>query len=191
VVDQLAEEFAGQPVVFLEHDVDAPQGDRISRWWAAWGPGSATLPLVMVDSGNHISSGSVNFHDVYSSMVETAMTRPPMARLTVESERHNWMYTFQVTIRNLSETSLGPTNEATLHAIIYEEAHVADTDRWVRAATSTPIPLLEPGEETTLSMELAVTGVQDYLKVHSVVLADYRPGGSSGRYDMLQAAHQQ
>ena len=51
MVDQLAEEYAGDPVVFIEYDVDNPPGNRVSRWWAAWGSGgSVYLPLIMVDS---------------------------------------------------------------------------------------------------------------------------------------------
>ena len=41
---------AGSPVVFLEHDVDRPQGNRLDRWRAAYGSSATVyLPLVMAD----------------------------------------------------------------------------------------------------------------------------------------------
>jgi hypothetical protein len=190
VVDQLAEEYADAPVVFLEYDVDDPPGDRISRWWAAWGSGgSVYLPLIQVDSGNQISNGSVSFYQTYRAMVETSIERPPRARLEVERERIGDSFRFTVALTNLSDVTLGQANDATLHAIVYEETHVADTDRFVRGATEQPVASLQPGATASFTLELPLVGV-DWSKLHSVVLADYRPGGSTGAYDTLQASHE-
>jgi hypothetical protein len=55
-------------------------GDRLGRWFAAWNqPGDIYLPLAMVDSGNQISNGSVEFATVYGDMVDTALSRPAAA----------------------------------------------------------------------------------------------------------------
>lgn len=190
MVDQLAVEFSDDPVVFLEYDVDDPPGDRISRWWAAWGGGgSVILPLVMVDSGYQISNGYVNFYQRYRDMVEAALQRPAEARLEVERERVGDSFRFQIRLTNRSDATLSPTNSATLHVIVYEEVQVADTNRWVRAATAQPIADLPPGESQSFSVEIPLQGV-DWSRLHSVVLADYRPDGADGDYDMLQADHQ-
>jgi hypothetical protein len=186
VVDQLAEEYADQPVVFLEHDVDNPQGDRIDRFWAAYGPGSVTLPLVMVDSGEQISHGYVPFASTYRAMVDSALSRPPMARLVVDRQRVGNSYSFEVQVTNLSETTMSSSNETSVHVIVYEETHVADTDRFVRGSTSVGITSLLPNETKTFNLTIGLHNV-NWSRLHSVVLVDYRPGGA---YDMLQAAYQ-
>ena len=191
MVDQLADEYAGDPVVFIEYDVDNPAGNRVSRWWAAWGSGgSVYLPLIMVDSGNQISNGSVAFAQRYRAMVDAALQRPAAARLDVNRERVGNSFRFEIALTNLSDVTLGAANSATLHVIVYEEAHVGDTDRWVRAATAQSISNLAPGETRGFSAEIAPQGVVDWNKVHSVVIADYRPGGTTGAYDTLQAAYE-
>jgi len=187
VVDQLARDFADQPVVFLEHPVDTAQGDRISRWWAAYaGGGSVLLPLVMVDSGYRHSYGSVAFSSAYRAMVEDALARPPEARLEVARQRVGSAYRFDVQVTNLSPVTLGSGNQAALHAIVYEETHVGDTDRFVRGVTSISIPSLPSGTAADYSMTVALGSV-NWNRLHSVVLVDYRPGGSTGPYDMLAA----
>ena len=191
MVDQLAGEYADDPVVFIEYDVDNPAGNRVSRWWAAWGSGgSVYLPLIMVDSGNQISNGSVAFAQRYRAMVDAALQRPAAARLQVDRERVGNSFQFDIALTNLSDVTLSSANSATLHVIVYEEAHAGDTDRWVRAATMRSISNLPPGETASFSAEIAPQGVVDWDKVHSVVIADYRPGGATGAYDTLQAAHQ-
>ena len=79
-------------------------------------------------------------------MVEDALTRPPQARIEVERQRVGDGFLFAVRLTNLSGVTLGADNAARLHAIVYEEAHVADTDRFVRAAGSVAIAALAPGE---------------------------------------------
>jgi hypothetical protein len=191
VVDQLADEYTGDPVVFIEYDVDNPAGNRVSRWWAAWGSGgSVYLPLIMVDSGNQISNGSVAFAQRYRAMVDAALQRPAAGRLEVHRERVGSSLRFEIALTNLSDATLSAANSATLHVIVYEEAHVGDTDRWVRAATFRSISNLPPGEAASFTVEIAPQGVVDWDKLHSVVLADYRPGGTTGAYDTLQAAHE-
>jgi hypothetical protein len=74
-----------------------------------------------------------------------------------------------------------------VHAIVYEETHVADTDRFVRAVVSTAITSLAPGDTATFTLEVSLPGA-NWSRLHSVVLADYRPAGATGPYDMLQAA---
>ena len=191
MVDQLADEYADDPVVFIEYDVDNPAGNRINRWWAAWGSGgSVYLPLIMVDSGNQISNGSVAFAQRYRAMINAALQRPAAARLEVDRERVGNSFQFDIALTNASDVTLSPANSAMLHVIVYEEAHVADTDRWVRAATYRSISSLPQGETASFSVEIAPQGVVDWDKVHSIVLADYRPGGSTGAYDTLQAVHE-
>ncbi|MBN1889306.1 MAG: hypothetical protein JW850_15030 [Thermoflexales bacterium] len=200
MVDQLASEYAAanKPVVFIEQNVDAPLGSRSSRWWAAHGAGSATLPLSMVDSGNQISSGYLgsSAHYSYTLMVDAALARPPQADIQASSRRVGNRVVFEIRLTNLSTVTLSSSNAATVHAIVYEEHTPIDvntdhiTGRIVRAAVVSGIsPALAPSATTTITFETGdVNTVVDWSRAHALVLADYRPGGSLGAYDMLQAA---
>lgn len=189
MVDQLAQEYANQPVIFLEQDVDNTVGSRYGRWWAAYTGTSAILPLMMVDSGNQISLGYVNFYNTYKAMVDVSLARPPKADITAYYTRVGDTLEFEVQVTNQSGTTLSWENGATVHAIVYEEAHVNLTDRFVRTAVarsiSTPLPNGNIGTYTLTTGD--ITGV-NWDNIHSVVLMDYRPSEMSAAYDTLQAA---
>ncbi len=187
MVDQLAVELQDQPVVFLEHDVDNPLGNRFDRWWAAYGAGSVTLPLTMVDSGEQISNGSVSFASTYRAMVETAQQRPPAAKLVVDRRRSGSSFHFEIELTNRCDETLRAGNDARLHVIVYEDIHLADTNRFVRAVRSITVGTLAPDASKSFTVEVPLTGV-NWSKLHSVVLVDYRPSSGNGSYDMLQAA---
>jgi hypothetical protein len=190
VVDQLASDYAAQPVVFLEQYVYNPVGSRYSRWWAAYGGGTAYLPLIMVDSGHQISNGSVSFYDVYKGMVDAELTRPAQAYIQASCWRVQDRVRISGQMTNLSGVTLSSSgNGATIHAIVYEDAHLGVTDRYVRDAPSIPIASgLANGGTMTFTLETTdLTGV-NWDNLHTVVLADYRPAGSSVPFDMLQAA---
>jgi uncharacterized repeat protein (TIGR01451 family) len=200
VVDQLADEYAaaGEPVLFLEQNVDSSLGSRENRWWVAYGGGGTVyLPLNMVDSGQYISSGYLgdSAHDTYKSMVDAELARPAQAEIVAQAERVGNSFHFEGQLTNLSGVTLSSGNSATLHAIVYEEHTPLDPDvdhitkRIVRAAVSSPISSLAHGATMSFVLDTAeLSSVVDWDQVHTVVLADYRPGGSSGAYDMLQAA---
>jgi uncharacterized repeat protein (TIGR01451 family) len=199
VVDQLAGEYAGQPVLFLEQNVDSSLGDRKDRWWAAHGGGTVLLPLSMVDSGNQIHNGYVDSdtsYNAFKTMVDTALARPALAEMQAQAQRVGDGFHFEVQLTNLSGVTLSSDNHATVHALVYEEHTPLDpnvdhiTGRIVRAAVSTGVsPALAHGETATFTLETGALGnVVDWDMVHGLVLADYRPGGTSGAYDMLQTA---
>jgi len=193
VVDQLADEYAdaGKPVVFIEQDVDTPvDSSRKSRWWAAHGSGTVTLPLVMVDSGNQISNGYEDFYTKYKSMVDTALARSPKASITATSQRVDNHFHFEIQATNLSGVTLSSSNSARVYAIVYED-DAADglTERYVRTTASTGISSLADGATESFTLDTPdLSGVENWDNIHSLVLVDYRPGGYSGAYDMLQAA---
>ena len=191
MVDQLAEEYAGSPVYFLEYPADNAPSNRYGRWWAAYGGSSSVyLPLIMVDSGNQISNGPVDFYNVYKSMVETALVRPAKAAITAYVLRCGNKIRFFVRLTNHSGTPLSYSlNNATIHAAVWESAQVARTGRYVRASVSTSITSsLADGSSAEFILDTPeLTGV-DWDKLHTVVLADYRPEGLTGAFDTLGAA---
>lgn len=192
VLDQLATEYAAQPVIILEYDVDNPPAHRYYRWWIARGSsGNATLPLTMVGSGRLFADGGVwqDFAGTYRQMINNELSRPPQAALSGVAERTGDQLRFTVSITNLSGVTLSSSNDATVHVLVYEERRVALTGRYVRAAPSLALQQpLAPGARTTVVLETEpLVGVQwDALRF--VALIDYRPGGMSGAYEQLQAA---
>jgi hypothetical protein len=123
-------------------------------------------------------------------MVDAELTRPAQAYIQASCWRVQDRLRISGQITNLSGVALSSSgNGATIHAIVYEDAHVGVTDRYVRDAPSIPIASgLANGGTTTFTLETTDLAGVDWDKLHAVVLADYRPAGSSGPYDMLQAA---
>jgi uncharacterized repeat protein (TIGR01451 family) len=151
----------------------------------------------MVDSGVYISNGYLgdSAHDTYKAMVDAELARPAQAEIVALAQRVGNSFHFEGQLTNLSGATLSSSNSATIHAIVYEEHTPEDpnvdhiTGRIVRAAVSSPISSLAHNATASFVLDTAeLSTVVDWDKVHTVVLADYRPGGSSGAYDMLQAA---
>jgi thiol-disulfide isomerase/thioredoxin len=188
VIDQLAQEYSGQPVVFLEYDVDNAPYSRKDCWWQAYSGSSALLPLVMVDSGNQISNGSADFYNVSKAMVNAALARPAQAEIQAYWWRTGNKVEFAVQVKNISTVTLSWDNSATVHAIVYEDARVGVTNRFVRAAISTYISNLAPNVTATFTLEISELSNVNWDNLHFIVLADYLPSGWVGAYDMLQAA---
>jgi len=187
-VDQLAQDYADRPVVFLEHEVDNPPPTRYDRWWAAYSGGSPYVPLVMVDSGNRISNGWLDFSGVYKGMVDAELARPAQAGVLAYCWRTGDKVHFSVQVTNSSGGALGAVNGASVHAMVYEDTEAHSTHRFVRAAVAQNIAGLAAEETATFGLETADLADVDWNRLHYVAAVDYRPGGASGAYDMLQAA---
>jgi len=167
--------------------VDRPVGDRLGRWLAAWTqPGDIYLPLTMVDSGNQVSSGSVAFATVYGDMVDTALDRPAAARMAVSGTQDGDLLHLDVQLANTSGTTLSAANDATLTALVYLENADPSALPEVLRAQVFPITTLADGATRNFTLEVLVNEL-DPTRIRWVVIADYRPGGSRGAYDTLQA----
>jgi hypothetical protein len=191
VIDQLAQEYANQPVVFLEVDqVYHKVGTRDQIWWAVWNKSSASWPMVMVDSGHQISSGYHDFYQTFKEMIDAELPRTPQAEVTGSVHREGNAYQFSVQVKNLTGTTLSSANNARVYTIVYEDAYVGVTNRIVRASVSTSINNLAPQETKTYSLSTndLSDSVLNWDKLHMVVLADYRASSNPVGYDMLQAA---
>ncbi len=146
----------------------------------------------MVASGFLVTNGSESFYSAYESLVEQALDRPPTARIQVERSRVGNAFSFAIDVTNLSDVTLSSAaNGATVNVLVFEEgAEGAVTDRYVRGVAETPINDLEPGQTASFSVEVTPNN-PDWPSLHSVVLVDYRPRGTIGHYETLQAADQQ
>jgi hypothetical protein len=144
--------------------------------------------MVMVDSGNQISNGYESFYSVYQTMVDNSLARPAGADIQATWWRNGNQVELYVQVQNLSSATLSGANSAAVHAIVYEDAHVQLTGRFARAAVKTDITSLAPDATATFQLETPELSDVNWDNLHYLVLVDYRPGGSTGAYDMLQAA---
>ena len=191
MVDQLAVEYEGRPVLFLEDNVDAPLGRRRDRWWAGYGSGGTVyLPLVMASSGHRISSGSVSFLTVYRAIIDGELLRPPQAEVEAYATRvGNTLRVYARVVNRSPATLSAAANAATVHAVVWEDKRVHVTARTVRAAPFREIEQpMAPGEVFTAVLDTPVLTGVDWSKLHAVAFADFRPAGATGAFDMLQAA---
>ena len=159
------------------------------RWWAHGAPSQVTLPLVMVDSGQSVSNGYLNFQAEYSAMVNTSLARSPKGQLSAYYNRVNNVVYYQVQVTNQSGTVLNyNTNGASVSAILYEDARVQLTNRFARGVSEGSITNLANGASAVYNLQVTAPAGVNWNKMHYLTLADYRPGGASGAYDQLQAA---
>jgi len=143
-----------------------------------------------VDSGNQSSNG-VKSADVYRSMVNTSLARPPQGEIEALWWRTGDSVSFSVQVMNSSNVTLSSVNRATVWGIVYEDTHVVNTNHYVRAITSTAISSLAPGSTATYTLQTPdLTGV-DWTKLHYIALVDYRPDPAIRPYDTLQAVFAQ
>jgi hypothetical protein len=189
VVDQLALDYVGKPVVFLEYPVTGAPNSRIGKFWAAFGGGTAYFPMIIVDSGHQVQSGVVPYHNTYQALVDQELTRAPQAGIQATWHRTGDKVTFLIQVNNLSGVALFyAQNKATVHAIVYEDKKVGVTSRYVRSAVfQNIITSLAPGSSATYTLETPDLSGVDWNKLHYLALVDYQPVSGSA-YDMLQAA---
>ena len=191
MVDQLALDYAGKPVLFIEYNLNSAPNSRLGKFWAAFGGGTATNPEVIADSGHQVMSGGYpNYYNLYQNMVDQELARPPQAAVQATWQRVGNRVKFNVQVNNLSGAPLSYAgNQAAVHAIVYEEIKVGVTSRYARAAVYQNVTTaLAPGASTTFSLDTPDLTVGDWNKLQYVALVDYRPAGNTGAYDMLQAA---
>ena len=90
MVDQLANEYASQPVVFLEQNYYYPIGQREDRFWSAHGGGYAGFPMIIVDSGHQVTdrlASGTDFYTIYKGMVNSELARAPQADVSATYTR--------------------------------------------------------------------------------------------------------
>jgi hypothetical protein len=188
-IESLAQQYANRPVIVLEYNIDTAPLSRLGRWFAAFGGNQANLPLTMFDSGDQINTGYyAGIYSTYQSELDYALTRPPRAEILAAWERLGDQVRFSVQLKNLSGKILSTSNDATLHAIVYEENHVQYTNRFVRSAVAAGITSLANGATGSYTLTTPSLSGVDWNRLHFLVLVDYHPSAGAESYDMLQAA---
>jgi hypothetical protein len=196
-VESLAVSYAADPVVFIEYDVDnLAFKARNTRWWSAYdGPVPVALPEVMVDSGQQISYGEVEFATVYGGMVDVSLTRPALAEISATAARVEDTLHFDISLTNHAGVTLSESNFATVWAIVYEQfstpggaglgrltRRVVQTFAYEQFSTS-----LADGQTGFYSLDTGALSGVVWDNLHAIVLVDYRATGDTEPYDTLQA----
>jgi hypothetical protein len=142
----------------------------------------------MVDSGNNARAGPAAYIAAYSTMVDASMARQPQAEVQAFWVRQGNKVNFSVQVKNLSGKTLSSSNDATVHAIVYQQQHLQLTGRYVVSAVKTSISSLANGATGTYTLQTGDLIGVDWSKLHYIALVDYIPNSTLGKYDMLQAA---
>jgi hypothetical protein len=188
-MDDLTDIYAGQPVVFLEYNVNNPPASRyFARFWAGFNGTEASYPLVMVDSGHNAKAGPTTYIAAYSTMVDASMARPPQANVNAFWLRQGNKVNFSVQVKNLSGKTLNASNDATVTVLVYQESHLQLTGRFVVNVVTTGISNLANGATGTYTLQTGDLVGIDWTRLHYIALVDYKPSNSAENYDMLQAA---
>lgn len=188
MVKRLAGEYAGQPVVFLEYVANASVGVRQSRFDAAWGPHGYAFPMIMLSSGHLVTQGPEDFYRKYKAMVEAELARPAAVELEAWQQRIGTVMRVWVNLHNTAAFGLDASNQGTVWAIMWDQGTTGVTGMYVRAAKKVAVSSgIPPGGHAGFTFDLAMPTGIDPSKLRTIVLAEYRPGGSVGPFDMLQA----
>lgn len=193
-MDQLAREYANQPVVFLEYDTDTYEGNRKDRWYAANEWTGGYLPYAMVNSGQSTAAGNSvspistsSYYALYKEMVDAELNQPPKATLEAHGRREGDRILVTVWLTNLTDVPLSYANSAEIYFIAVESNRITLTERFVRDSDSARIVDLAPGETTAFNFESRPMPNVDWSKMSSLILADYQPDSETDRFDTLQA----
>jgi hypothetical protein len=188
VVKRLASEYAGRPVVFLEYFANASVGDRQSRFDAAWGPNGYAVPMVMLSSGHSVTQGTQDFYTKYKAMIEAELPRPAVVELEAWQQQVGTVMRVWASLRNTAAFHLDAGNQATVWAIMWDQGTTGVTGMYVRAAKKVAVsPGIPPVGQAGFTFDLAMPTGIDPSKLRTIALAEYRPAGASGPFDMLQA----
>jgi Viral BACON domain len=188
VVQRLAAEMSGPQVVFLAYTWDYA-GARQLRVLAAH-PGEATFPIILVSSGHAVFTGPTSPYTQYRSMIQADLTRPASGDVAAWWQRDGNDVVVWATLRNtgaatLSQTSNGAALTATVYEPIYEFPFQDPVRGTVTATLTSPV---EPGATSQLQARVVAPAVVDWSRAAVVALVDYRPKGTTGAYDVVQAA---
>jgi len=181
----LQHEMLGRAVL-LEYDYDSFPYGRQERFWAS-GASATYLPLVMVGSGYRTSSGSVDFEQVYRSMLDDELARPVRAAVSAYWRRTTSAMRVYVEVKNLGDTDLEIDKEAVVWLVAYENASVGHSTTWVRSTVGGYLPFdLAPNESIDVVLDSPPMSGVDWERMAALVMVEDRPR-RSGAYDMLQA----
>ena len=204
MINQLAEDYANQPVVFLDYHYDLAMDDGIPTYFppeARWNVIQASeeglgLTWAVVDSGRLHHRGAETEGEAvaaYVTMIDDALAQPARAALTASWWRSGNFVIVLATVTNNSEITLSPENNAGVHAIVKEPYDVYDTHTTIHPGLNgaiAQIPDLVPGETGTYLIVIPDIDPYDWENLEFIVLVDYQTAPGL-KFDQLQAVFAQ
>jgi len=197
VIRAMIKEYAGQPVLFLEQSADHSLGNRFQRWQKRYNRNdSAALPFTMVDSGQQISCGPMEFKSAFRGIVNDSMARAVPARLTAETRRVGNSFRVFLQLTNQEPNTLTyKEHQPALQIIIYEEAELIFAGYPVKAMVTTEIyqdlrsgvtiPFILETPDLQKLLTRQYKGKIPWERLRVAALADYLPQGQAKAYDLL------
>jgi hypothetical protein len=164
-------------------------GTREQRVGAAH-PDSAYFPIILVSSGHALFTGPSSPFDTYRAMIDADLVRPASGDLEAWWRRDGSDVVVWATLHNLGTAPLSQAaNSAALTAMVYEQTYEFPFQDPVRGVTAVPLAApVAPGATAQLQARLLAPAVVDWSQANVVALVDYRPAGTTGAYDVVQAA---
>lgn len=201
MIDQLAQEYANQPVVVLDYhfsiDIPALFEPPQARWdviQASVPPGTPLgLTWTVVDSGRLYHRGASTYdeaYNTYTAMINDALTQPATAEIHAFWWQDGSTVKVKATVTNNSTVTLSTGNNAGVYGIVKEtgvryETHT--TSQPGLNATKTAISSLAPGQTATFDIEVPDISPTDWDKIEVIVLVDYQTD-TDAPYEQMQAA---
>lgn len=191
MIDQIAEEYAGENVVFLDYQYP---GQPKNRWEVIQRTAPELgLTWAMVESGQAYSRGVETPEDAYNSytaMIDAYLNRVPMAEIESYYWREGGTIHVIGTVKNISSVTLSTANMAGFSASVKWPgpmlgAHT--THNGAMNSATTVIDYLAPGETATYRTSVTTweNNVDwDAVEVYTMVDYETEPGGI---FDQLQA----
>ena len=188
MVQRLAAEMSDPRVVFLAHTWD-DAGARQLRVFAAH-PGDAYFPIILVSSGHAVFTGPSSPYTTYRALIEADLARQASGELAAWWRREGSDVVVWATLRNAGAVSLSAAaNAAALTAMVYEPIYEFPFQDPVRGTVTVSLTAsVAPGSTALLQARVVSPAVADWSQAGVVALVDYRPAGTTGAYDVVQAA---
>lgn len=156
-------------------------------------PSANVLPLIDVDSGYRTSfGGQADYYKLFKRMIDEALRRKPGVDILAAYKVVNADVVLSMRVTNHSGVTLSSGNGATLTGIIWAEQKVIHTGRSGFGEQINGLcgkGILLNGETTTCNLTMKDKAKDLGSRGQVLALVDYRPGGASGAYDLLNAAH--
>jgi hypothetical protein len=204
VINQLAEEYSEQPVVFLDYHYDMALEDGLPTYvtppsrWDVIRASAADLGLTwaVVDSGRLFHQGAEEpdvAYEAYTTMIDDSLLQPAQAEITATWWREGHAINVLASVTNNSTITLSPANNAGVHAIVKEAGALYPTHTTLHPALNAAmaqISSLAPGETGTYHISIPDIYPTNWDNLEFIVLVDYQTAPEAA-YNQLQAVFAQ
>jgi len=197
VINQLAQQYSNQPVVFVDYhySMEVPQAylPPESRWEVIQATEEGLgLTWAVVDSGRLHHRGAettAEAYNAYTTMIDDALSQPATAEINAAWGRIDNTVVITATVTNNSAITLSTANNAGVYGIVKENGVQYEDYTTLHPglnAAKEGIGSLEPGDTVTYTINVPDINPTDWSKVEVIVLVDYQTAPDAA-YNQLQA----